>query len=58
MAYLKVVRIFFCFFFVFGDQTLCYKLVKNDEKCPEVKARSNCDLEAVRIRFYPVRVNE
>lgn len=49
MAYKKVVSILFCFIFIFGDLTLCYKLVKNDEKCPEVKARSNCDLDAVRI---------
>lgn len=46
MAYFKVVKIF-CLFVGFIDLASCYKLVKNDEKCPEVRARSNCDLDAV-----------
>lgn len=49
MAHLKVVNILFFVFFGSCDLMCCYKLVKNDEKCPEVKARSNCNLDAVRM---------
>lgn len=31
-----------------GPAAQGYRLPKNDEKCPEVRARSNCDLDAVR----------
>jgi hypothetical protein len=49
MACFKVVKVLFCIIVGFSHSTLCYKLSKNDEmKCPEVRARSNCDLDAVR----------
>lgn len=51
MARFKVVNILFWFLLGFGDLIRCYKFAKNDENCPEVKARSNCDLDAVRMRF-------
>lgn len=36
------------FYFAVGVVS-SYKLAKNDEKCPSVKARSDFDLSAVRI---------
>lgn len=56
MAYCRVVNILFCFFVGVSDVTWSYKLVKNDEKCPEVKARSNCDLDSVRMCFFSVTI--
>lgn len=51
MACYKVVKVLFCIIFGFSHSTSCYKLSKNDEKCPEVRARSNCDLDAVRTIY-------
>uniref|UniRef100_A0A2S2PG53 Apolipoprotein D n=1 Tax=Schizaphis graminum TaxID=13262 RepID=A0A2S2PG53_SCHGA len=58
MACFKVVKVLFCIIIGFSHSTLCYKLSKNDEmKCPEVRARSNCDLDAIKgawnvIEYY------
>lgn len=56
MACYKVVKFLFCIIFGFSHSTSCYKLSKNDEKCPEVRARSNCDLDAVRTIYTYVIV--
>lgn len=52
MANFNKVNIFLCFLVGFGGPAWCYKLLKNDEKCPKVKARSNCDFEAVSIIYF------
>lgn len=55
MTYFNAAVVVCLYLFVgFGSNrhAWCYKLIKNDEKCPEVKARSNCDLDAVRKCFY------
>lgn len=51
MACFKAVKVLFYIIFGFSHSALCYKLPKNDEKCPEVRARSNCDLDAVRTIY-------
>ncbi|KAL4141945.1 hypothetical protein QTP88_004485 [Uroleucon formosanum] len=57
MACFKAVKVLFYIIFGFSHSALCYKLPKNDEKCPEVRARSNCDLDAIKgpwnvIEYY------
>lgn len=52
MANFNAVNIFLCFLVGLSGPARCYKLPKNDEKCPEVKARSNCDFDAVSIIYF------
>ncbi|KAE9524923.1 hypothetical protein AGLY_014973 [Aphis glycines] len=57
MACFKLVKVLFCIIIGFSHSTSGYKLPKNDEKCPEVRARSNCDLDAIKgtwnvIEYY------
>jgi len=57
MTRMQVINVLFCFVVGYSDLSCCYKLVKNDEKCPEVRARSNCDLDSIKgtwnvIEYY------
>lgn len=49
MARRPIVNVLLCFVAV--GLTSGYKPAKNDEKCPEVRARSKFDLDAVRMRY-------
>lgn len=54
MARRPTVNVLLCFVAV--GLTSGYKLAKNDEKCPEVRARSKFDLDAVRMCYALLKI--